>query len=146
MVKSTRTRQCLLSHVSSGTRTLLNVHLFGEEISFVGAACFHRDCPDALAASSGNQLQQPSMDQCVFVHTSRTVGLQMGEGVYVVGVSACTHVCAHVCHGLCLYMCAIHLSHVQLPLCLLQLRGLLLSLVLHLHQEVTLVVFVELQM
>ena len=55
MAKSTHTRQCLLSHVSSGTRTLLNVHLFGEGISFVGAACFHRDCPDALAASSGNR-------------------------------------------------------------------------------------------
>ena len=51
----------------------------------------------------------------------------------------------HVCHGVCLYMCDIHLSHVQLPLCLLQLRGLLLSLVLHLHQEVILVVYVGLQ-
>ena len=60
-------------------------------------------------------------------------------------ISACMHACAHVgCHHL--YMCDIHLSHVQLPLCLLQLRGLLLSLVLHLHQEVILVVFVELQM
>ena len=54
------------------------------------------------------------------------------------------HACAHVCHGVCLYMCDIHLSRAQLPLCLLQLRGLLLSLVLHLHQEVILVVFVEL--
>ena len=56
----------------------------------------------------------------------------------------CVHMYAMVCD--CLYMCDVHLSRAQLSLCLLQLRGLLLSLVLHLHQEVILVVFVELQM
>ena len=67
------------------------------------------------------------------------------EGVNVADLfrHACMHV--HVCHGVCLYMRDIHLSHVQLLLCLLQLRGLLLSLVLHLHQEVILVVYVGLQ-
>ena len=59
------------------------------------------------------------------------------------GMHACMFTCAMVCD--CLYMCDIHLSHVQLLLCLLQLRGLLLSLVLHLHQEVILVVYVGLQ-
>ena len=57
MAKSTRTRQCLLSHVSSGTRTQLNAHLFREGIFFVCVACFHRDSLDALVASSGSQLQ-----------------------------------------------------------------------------------------
>ena len=70
------------------------------------------------------------------------------EGVHAASISlhACmrVHMYAMVCD--CLYMCDIHLSHAQLPLCLLQLRGLLLSMVLHLHQDVILVAFVELQM
>ena len=48
------------------------------------------------------------------------------EGVHVASISlhACMRVYmyAMVCHRL--YMRDIHLSHVQLPLCLLQLRGL----------------------
>ena len=56
------------------------------------------------------------------------------------------HVGAHVCHlYACTCMCDIHLSHVQLLLCLLQFRGRLLSLVFHLHQEVILVLSVGVQ-
>ena len=154
MAKSTPTRQCLLSHVSSGTRTQLNAHLFREGISFVGAACFHRDSPDVLAASSGSWLLQPGWCQvcisvCVCVHTSRTAGLQMWK-VYMWQVYLCIHACVCTCMPWCVTVCTgvtfTLYSHVQLPLCLLQLRRLPLSLVLHLHQEVILVVFAELQM
>ena len=54
-------------------------------------------------------------------------------------------VCANMCAYKCKYTHATHLSHVQLSLSLLQFRGCLLSLVLHLHQEVILILSVGLQ-
>ena len=102
MAKSTRTRQCLLSHVSSGTRTQLNAHLFRVGISFVGAACFHRDSLDALAASSSSQLQQPEWCQvcisvCVCVCVCVCAHKQDGGFADVGGVLWQVYLCMHAC-------------------------------------------------
>ena len=151
MAKSTHTRQCLLSHVSSDTRTQLNAHLFREGISFVGAACFHRDSQDALAASSGNRLQQSGWCQvcisvCVCVYTSRTAGLQMWK-VCMWQVYLCMHACMCTCMPWCVTVCTCVTFTLAVPssrcVCCSSEDSFFLW---DSHQEVILVVFVELQM
>ena len=101
-------QQCLLSQVTvqaESKNVKLNAHLLREWFFFVGAACFHRDSPDVLAAFSGNQLQQPGDDKYEPVYAMSRTGVGtcwrvcmwcVHVGVWC-GVCPCMHACGCTC-------------------------------------------------
>ena len=111
MVTSNSTQQCLLSVTCQykHNNVEFNAHLLREGFFFVGAACFHRGCSGALAASSGNWLQPPGRGR---VWTPAGLGLTVVEGSACGVVCPCVRgvMCSCVCGVVCSCVCGVMCS------------------------------------
>ena len=111
MATSNSTQQCLLSVTCQykHNNVEFNAHLLREGFFFVGAACFHRGCSGALAASSGNWLQPPGRGR---VWTPAGLGLTVVEGSACGVVCPCVRgvMCSCVCGVVCSCVCGVMCS------------------------------------